>query len=67
MGCSGQLSMLLPLMLERLGPGGALLIVELPIGRDRTHDMPAVTAAECEQTVGGIPTIEEPIDVEPWG
>ena len=28
--CSGQLHTLIPLMLERLGPGGELLIVELP-------------------------------------
>ena len=49
-------------MLEHLGPLRALLVVQFPIGLDRTHHMPALTAAEFEQAVGGIPTVEEYIN-----
>ena len=34
--CRGPLHALLPLMLERVGPLGALLVVQLPIGLART-------------------------------
>jgi hypothetical protein len=65
--CSGQLYALLPLMPERLGPLREFLVVQLPIGLDRTHHMPALTAAEFEQAIGGIPTVEEHIDLEARG
>src|SRR5215831_18180293 len=39
--CSGQLHALIPLVSERLGPLGELLVVERPIGLDRTNHMPA--------------------------
>ena len=65
--CSGQLHTLIPLMPERLGPLGELLVIELPIGLDRTHDMPSLTAAEFEQAIGGIPTVKEHIDLESRG
>jgi hypothetical protein len=64
---SGQLHALIPLMLARLGPLGELLVIQLPIGLDRTHDMPVLTAAECEQPIGGIPTVEKPIDQQTRG
>jgi hypothetical protein len=54
-------------MLERLGPLGELLVVQLPIGFDRTHHMPVLTAAEFEQAIGGIPTIKEHIDLKSRG
>jgi hypothetical protein len=62
--CSGQLHALIPLMPERLGPLGELLVIELPIGLDGTHDLPALTAAEGEQAIGSIPTVEEHVDLE---
>ena len=65
--CSGQLDTLIPLMPKRLGPLGEFLVVQLPIGFDRTHDMPALTAAEFEQAIGGIPTVKEHIDLESRG
>ena len=49
---SGELHALIPLMLERLGPLGELLVIQLPIGLDRTHHMPVLTAAEFEQAIG---------------
>src|SRR5262245_32129422 len=64
---SGQLHALIPLMLERLGPLGELLVIQLPLGLDRTHDMPGLTAAEFEQTIGGIPTVEKHIDLKTRG
>jgi hypothetical protein len=54
-------------MPERLGPLREFLVVQLPIGLDRTHHMPALTAAEFEQAIGGIPTVEEHIDLEARG
>jgi hypothetical protein len=65
--CSGQLHALIPLMLERLGPLGEPLVVELPIGLDRTHDMPTLAAAEFQQTIGGIPTVKEHVHLETRG
>jgi hypothetical protein len=65
--CSGQLHALIPLMPERLGPVGELLVIQLAIGLDRTYDMPVLTAAEFEQAIGGIPTVEEHVDLEARG
>ena len=65
--CSGQLHALIPLVPERLGPLGELLVIQLPIGLDRTHDLPALTAAEFEQAIGSIPTVEEHVDLEASG
>src|SRR5215813_6072322 len=65
--CSGQLYVLIPLVSERLGPLGELLVIQLPIGLDRTHHMPPLTAAEFEQAVGRIPTIKEHVDMETYG
>src|SRR5512132_2137489 len=62
--CSGPLHALISLRPERLGPLGALLVIELPIGLDGTHAMPALTAAEGEQAIGSIPTVEEHVDLE---
>jgi hypothetical protein len=64
---SGQLHALRPLVSERLGPLGELLVVQLPIGRERTPHLPALTAAECEQALGSIPTVKEPVDLETRG
>ena len=65
--CSGQLHMLIPLMPERLGPLGELLVIELPIGLDRTHHMPTLAAAEFEQAIGSIPTVKEHVHLETSG
>jgi hypothetical protein len=43
--CSGQLDALIPLMPERWRPWGEFLVVQLPIRRDGTHHLPALTAA----------------------
>src|SRR4029450_9319831 len=65
--CSGQLHALIPLVSERLGPLGEFLVVQLPIGLDRTHHLPALTAAEFEQAIGSIPTVKKHIDRETRG
>src|SRR6266545_4911402 len=65
--CSGQLHALIPLMPERLGPLGERLVVQLPIRLDRTYPMPVLTAAEFEQAIGGIPNVEEHIDLKVRG
>jgi hypothetical protein len=54
-------------MPERLGPLGELRVIQLAIGLDRTHYMPVLTAAEFEQAIGGIPTVEEHKDLESRG
>src|SRR5215471_17821019 len=41
--CSGQLHALIPLVSERLGPLGELLVIQLAIRLERTHDMPTLT------------------------
>src|SRR5215831_8254566 len=46
--CSGQLHALIPLVSERLGPLRQLLIIQLAIRLERTHDMPTLTTAEFE-------------------
>jgi len=46
--CSGQLHALIPLMPERLGPLRELLVIPLPVGLDRTHHVPALTAAALQ-------------------
>jgi hypothetical protein len=56
-----------PLVSERLGPLGELLVIQLPIGLDRTHHMPTLAAAEFEQAVGRIPTVKEHVDLETRG
>jgi len=63
--CSGQLHALIPLMPERLGPLRELLVIQLPVGLDRTNHVPALTAAEFQYAIGSIPTVEEHIDLEP--
>src|SRR5215470_18157514 len=63
--CSGQLHALIPLMSERLGPLRELLVLQLPVGLDRTNHVPALTAAEFQEAIGSIPTVEEHIDLEP--
>jgi hypothetical protein len=65
--CSGQLHTLIPLMPERLGPLGALLVVQLPIRRARTPHMPALSATAFTQAIGGLPPVEQPIDLESPG
>ena len=44
--CRGQLYALIPLLSERLGPLRELLVIQLPVGLDRTNHVPALTAAE---------------------
>src|SRR5215217_2974367 len=63
--CSDQLHALIPLMPERLGPLRELLVIQLPVGLDRTNHVPALTAAEFQEAIGSIPTVEEDIDLEP--
>jgi hypothetical protein len=63
--CSGQLYTLIPLMLERLGPLGKLLVSELAIGLDRTDHMPPPATAEGQQAIGSIPTVKEHVDLKP--
>ena len=65
--CSGQLHALRPLVPERVGPLGELLVVQLPLGLDRPYHLPALTAAEFEQAIGSIPTVEEYVDLEARG
>ena len=65
--CSGQLYTLRPLMPERVGPVGELLVVQLPLRRDRTPDLPALSATKFAHALGGIPTVEQPIDLESSG
>jgi hypothetical protein len=65
--CRGQLSTLIALMPERLGPWGELLVVQLPIRLDRTHDLPARSATTCAHARGGIPTVEQHIDLDSSG
>jgi hypothetical protein len=60
--CSGPLHARIPLVSKRLGPLGALRGVQLPMGRDRTHHLPALTAAACAQALGRLPTVKEPVD-----
>ena len=64
---SGQLHALRPLVPERLGPWGALLVVQLPMGRDRTYHLPALTAAAFQPAMGRIPPVEEHVDLEARG
>ena len=63
--CRGPLHALIPLMPERLGPLRELLVIARAMGLDRTHHLPVPTATEFEQAIGSIPTVKEPIDVEP--
>ena len=63
-GCRGELDTRLPLMLERLGPGGELRVIERPSGLDRTHARPALTAADWHASIGGIPTVKADRDLE---
>ena len=63
--CSGQLHALIPLMPECVGPLGELLVSQRAIGLDRTNHVPALTAAEFQEAIGGIPTVEEDIHLEP--
>jgi hypothetical protein len=63
--CSGQLHTLIPLMLERLGPLGKLLVFELTIGLDRTDHMPSPATAESQQAIGRIPTVKEHVHLKP--
>src|SRR5215467_10778140 len=63
--CRGQLHALIPRMSERLGPLRELLVIQLPVGLDRTNHVPALTAAEFQEAIGSIPTVEEHIDLEP--
>jgi len=62
--CSGQLHALIPLMPERLGPLRELLVSQLAVGLDRANHVPALTAAEFQEAIGSIPTVEEHIDLE---
>src|SRR5215467_10983370 len=62
--CSGQLHTLIPLMPERFGPLRELLVIQLPVRLDRTNHVPALTAAEFQEAIGSIPTVEEHIDLE---
>jgi hypothetical protein len=62
---SGQLYTLIPLMPERLGPLRELLVSQLAVGLDRANHVPALTAAEFQEAIGSIPTVEEHIDLEP--
>jgi len=50
-----------------LGPLRELLVIQLPIGLDRTDHMPALMAAEFEQAIGSIPTVEEHINLASRG
>src|SRR5262245_58325505 len=63
--CSGQLHALIPLMSERLGPLREFLVIQLPVGLDRTNHVPALTAAALQEAIGSLPTVEEHIDLEP--
>jgi hypothetical protein len=65
--CSGQRYTLLSLMPERVGPWGELLVVQLPIRLDRTHDRPALSATKFAPAMGGIPTVEQHIDLASSG
>jgi hypothetical protein len=64
---SGQRHALIPLRPERLGPLGALLVIQLPMRLDRTHDIPALPATACAEAIGGIPTVEEHVDLASRG
>ena len=57
---SGQRHALIPLVSARWGPWGALLVVQRPLGRARTHHLPALTAAAFAHARGRIPTVTEP-------
>ena len=63
--CSGQLHTLIPLMPERVGPLREFLVIELPVGLDRTNHVSALTTAAFQDAIGSIPTVEEHIDLEP--
>src|SRR5437763_12364929 len=63
--CSGEQHALIPLVPKRLGPCGELLVTQLAIGLDRTNHVPALPPAPLQETIGGIPTVEEHIDLEP--
>jgi hypothetical protein len=61
---SGQLHALIPLMPERLGPLGELLVALLSIRLDRTHHMPTLSVTTFKQAIDGIPTVEQHIDLD---
>jgi hypothetical protein len=65
--CSGQLYTRIPLMPERLGLLGELRVGQLPIRLARPHDIPALSATKFAQAMGGIPTVEQHIDLESRG
>ena len=64
---SGQLHALIPLMPERLGPLGALLVIQLPMRLEGAHHMPVRPATACQPAIGSVPTVKEHIDLEARG
>ena len=64
---SGERHALIPLVSERLGPLGQLLIIQLAIRLERTHDVPPLTVAACEQAMGRLPTVKAHVDLEARG
>jgi hypothetical protein len=65
--CSGPRYTLIPLMPERLGPWGELLVVQLPIRLERPHDRPALSATQFAHALGGLPPVAQHSDLEGSG